>query len=383
MQVIALLPWAKGCIKTGKIPTLERKSTLFPAKSPSQKQENMPEPQIQCAPESFGSPGVDPKRLLDSAIALVEDDLDAVNNTIRQRLASDIALINTLGAYIVKSGGKRLRPLILLLCARCCGYQGNEHILLAAVIEFIHTATLLHDDVVDGSATRRGQPSVNTVWGNEASVLVGDFLYSRAFEMMVETGNMDVMRILAGTTNAIAEGEVLQLLNAHSPDTSELQYMDAIHRKTAKLFESASGLGGMIAGQNAAVCTGLSNYGIYLGTAFQLVDDILDYSADSAAIGKDIGDDLAEGKPTLPLITALKRGNAEQKRVIIQAIENGEREKIAEILEIVQATKALQYTFDKAKQQARLAASALAPLPDNPFKAALGLLAEFSVTRGH
>ena len=258
---------------------------------------------------------MDPKILLDSAIALVKDDLEAVNATIQQRLTSDIVLINTLGTYIVKSGGKRLRPLILLLCARCCGYQGSDHVLLAAVIEFIHTATLLHDDVVDASSTRRGQPTANDVWGNEASVLVGDFLYSRSFEMMVETENMEVMRILAGTTNAIAEGEVLQLLNAHSPETSESQYMETIHRKTAKLFESASWLGGIIAGENEQTCKKLADYGMYLGTAFQLIDDILDYNADAEDIGKDIGDDLAEGKPTLPLIYALEMGSSPAKTI--------------------------------------------------------------------
>ncbi len=327
------------------------------------------------------------KLLLESAISLVANDLDAVNNTILQRLRSDIALINNLGSYIVKSGGKRLRPLVLLLCARCCGYTGKDHVLLATVIEFIHTATLLHDDVVDTSATRRSQPTANTVWGNQASVLVGDFLYSRSFEMMVETQNMEVMGILAGTTNAIAEGEVLQLLNAHCANTSEQQYMDTINRKTAKLFESAAWLGGVIAtentDENTEICTTLANYGKHLGTAFQLVDDILDYTADSADLGKDIGDDLAEGKPTLPLIYALKHGNRQQKAIITQAIENGEREKIAEILDIVQSTNALNYTLTRAQEQARLAVSTLSPLNDNAYKVALAQLAEFSVIRGY
>lgn len=323
------------------------------------------------------------KLLLESAILLVDSDLDAVNNTIQQRLQSDIALINTLGAYILKNGGKRLRPLILLLCARCCGYSGKDHILLAAVIEFIHTATLLHDDVVDASATRRGQPTVNNVWGNEASVLVGDFLYSRSFEMMVETQNMAVMRVLANTTNAIAEGEVLQLLNAHSADISEQQYMDTIHRKTAKLFESAAWLGGIIADQSTEICNAMASYGMYLGTAFQLVDDILDYNADSADLGKDIGDDLAEGKVTLPLIYALQHGDTRQKAVITQAIENGSREKISEVLEIVQSTGALDYAQTKAKDQVKLAVSALSPLNDNKYRNALTQLAEFSAIRGY
>jgi octaprenyl-diphosphate synthase len=325
----------------------------------------------------------DPNVLLETAVSLVSNDLESVNDTIQRRLKSDIALINTLGAYIVKSGGKRLRPLILLLCARCCEYKGSEHILLAAVIEFIHTATLLHDDVVDASATRRGQPTANHVWGNEASVLVGDFLYSRSFEMMVETRNMEVMDILASTTNAIAEGEVLQLLNAHSPDTSEQQYMDTIHRKTAKLFESAAQLGGVIAGAGPETTSAMATYGIHLGTAFQLVDDILDYSADSESIGKDIGDDLAEGKPTLPLIFAMEHGTGQQRKTITRAVENGEREKIDEILQIVQSTGALEYTLNKARHQSRLASSALSPLPQNRYKTALEHLAEFSIVRGH
>ncbi len=325
----------------------------------------------------------DPRQLLDDAIGLIGDDLDQVNKTIHDRLKSDIALINTLGAYIVKSGGKRLRPVILLLCARCCGYQGKDHILLAAVIEFIHTATLLHDDVVDASATRRGQPTANEVWGNEASVLVGDFLYSRSFEMMVETQNMAVMDILASTTNAIAEGEVLQLLNAHSPETTEQQYFDTIYRKTAKLFESSAQLGGIVAKQNSANCAALAIYGLHLGTAFQLIDDILDYNAESEDIGKDIGDDLAEGKPTLPLIYALEHGNEAQQKVITTAIENGERDKISEILKIVQTTGALDYTTNKAREQSQLAIDALSCLPDNNYRQALIQLAEFSVVRGY
>ena len=321
--------------------------------------------------------------LLESALALVGDDLDAVNNIILQRLKSDITLINTLGAYIVKSGGKRLRPLILLLCARCCGYSGRAHLLLATVIEFIHTATLLHDDVVDASATRRGQPTANNVWGNEASVLVGDFLYSRAFEMMVETQNMEVMHILASTTNVIAEGEVLQLLNAHSPHISQQQYVDTITRKTAKLFESAAWLGGVIADETPEIRKALANYGLHLGVAFQLVDDILDYAADSAEFGKDVGDDLAEGKPTLPLIFALRHGNQQQKAILTYAIENGEREKIAKILDIVRSTGALDYTLLEANERVKLALSALAPVPDNKYKTALAQLATFSVVRGH
>lgn len=325
----------------------------------------------------------DPKFLLQTATSLVEGDLKLVNRMIRQRLDSDIALIRTLGTYIIKSGGKRLRPLILLLSAKASGYQGDDHVILAAVIEFIHTATLLHDDVVDASATRRGQATANEVWGNEASVLVGDFLYSRSFEMMVETNNMEVMRILAATTNAIAEGEVMQLLNAHIPDTTEQAYFETIHRKTAKLFESAAWLGAIISNQRKTVCEALASYGVYLGTAFQLIDDILDYSADSAEIGKDVGDDLAEGKPTLPLIHALRHGTKKQQQVIRQAIENGERDKIGEILTIVESTGALSYTAEQAKLQSDAAIDALAGIAESPYKEALINLAEFSVKRGH
>ncbi len=322
-----------------------------------------------------------PEQLLESALALARDDMDQVNTTIQAKLDSDIALIRTLGAYIIKSGGKRMRPLILLLSARACGYTGTDHITLAAVVEFIHTATLLHDDVVDASALRRGQPTANDVWGNEASVLVGDFLYSRAFEMMVETDRMEVMAIMASTTNAIAEGEVLQLLNAHSPDTSEQSYYDAIHRKTAKLFESAAWLGGVIGGHDEEVCQALARYGIFLGTSFQLVDDVMDYFSSSEDMGKDVGDDLAEGKPTLPLIYAIRNGDDDQQKTVRDAIEQGDRNKISEILNIVNATGALDYTMDQARHQSKLAIDALGVLPDSTFKEALKNLARFSVVR--
>ncbi|NKB77247.1 MAG: octaprenyl diphosphate synthase [Gammaproteobacteria bacterium] len=324
-----------------------------------------------------------PRVLLDQAVALVRDDINSVNQLIQTRLDSDIALIKTLGAYIIKSGGKRLRPLILLLCARACGYKGRDHITLAAVIEFIHTATLLHDDVVDASSLRRGQPTANEVWGNEASVLVGDFLYSRSFEMMVETNNMQVMDILAKTTNAIAEGEVLQLLNAHSPETTEEAYLQTIHRKTAKLFESAAGLGGVISSQDSSVCSALSKYGTHLGTAFQLIDDILDYDSNSDDLGKEIGDDLSEGKPTLPLIHALKNATPLERKIIEDAITDGDREKIDEILIIVRNTGALDYAEEQAKIQSRLAIDAITMLPDNQYKTSLISLANFSVSRNH
>ncbi len=326
-------------------------------------------------------PAQNPRLLLDSAISLVRAEMKNVDHVIRNRLKSDISLINTMGTYITQGGGKRLRPLILLLSARCCGYQGNHHILLSAIIEMIHTATLLHDDVVDASVTRRGQPTANIAWGNEASVLIGDFLYSRSFQMMVEMDNMEVMRILAETTNTMTQGEVMQLLNAHSADVTETQYFDTIHRKTAKLFESSALLGGSIANRENGICKALADYGMYLGTAFQMVDDILDYDAQSRKIGKDVGDDLAEGKPTLPLIHALKQCDDQQKQVITTAIEQGDRTKMNEILAIVRSTGALDYTFKLAQSQVRMAQSALAGLPDNEYRAALGKLAEFSIIR--
>ena len=329
------------------------------------------------------SVAADAEHLLQSATSLVRDDLDAVNRAIRQRLDSDIALIRTIGAHLINSGGKRLRPLILLLSAKASGYRGNHHIILAAVIEFIHTATLLHDDVVDASAMRRGQATANQVWGNEASVLVGDFLYSRSFEMMVETDNTEVMRVLAATTNAIAEGEVMQLLNTRSPDTTEQAYLDTIHRKTAKLFESAARLGAVISKREPSEHAALAAYGIHLGTAFQLIDDILDYSADSETIGKNAGDDLAEGKPTLPLIHALRHGTREQQQTVRHAIENGARESIGTILAIVESTGALAYTAGQAKLQATAAIEALAGIGESRYKEALINLAEFSVKRDH
>ena len=325
-----------------------------------------------------------PQHLLDSATALVCDELDAVNRAIRRNLDSPIALIRTLGAHIIDSGGKRLRPLIVLLSAGAGRYRGDEHIMLAAVIEFIHTATLLHDDVVDASAMRRGRATANEVWGNEASVLVGDFLYSRAFEMMVEINNAEVMRILAATTNAIAEGEVMQLLNVRSPDITEQAYYDTIHRKTAKLFESAARLGAVISAQDAEVCAAMANYGIRLGTAFQLVDDMLDYRNDGK-LGKNTGDDLAEGKPTLPLIFVLQNGTAAQRKKVRDAIENGDAD-IDEICGIVESSGALAYTAQQASRQASAAIDALTGIvkfDKSPHIDALVNLAEFSVKRVH
>jgi octaprenyl-diphosphate synthase len=294
-----------------------------------------------------------------------------------------VALINELGRYIVNSGGKRLRPLLVLLAARACGYQGEHHLELAAVIEFIHTATLLHDDVVDASELRRSNQTANAIWGNEAAVLVGDFLYSRAFEMMVSVGSMRVMEILARTTNVIAEGEVLQLLNCHDPDTSEERYRDVIRYKTAKLFEASSRLGAVLGKQPQSVERAMARYGMHLGTAFQLVDDALDYGSSGNNIGKNIGDDLAEGKPTLPLIHAMRNGTTEQVRVIREAIQNGGLEHIDLVLEAIESTNAIAYTAQSAQQEADLAIEALAELPASPYKEALYGLAEFSVNRDY
>lgn len=314
---------------------------------------------------------------------LVDADMNAVNQLIKQRLHSEVVLINQLSTYIIGSGGKRLRPLLALMVARACGYQGNQHVDIAAIVEFIHTATLLHDDVVDESELRRGKETANNVWGNQAAVLVGDFLYSRSFEMMVSVGSMRVMEILSSTTNVIAEGEVLQLLNCHDADTTEERYMAVIHSKTAKLFEAATRLGAVLADKPTEDEEALARYGMHLGTAFQLVDDVLDYSASSEEMGKNVGDDLAEGKPTLPLIFALKHSDAKTGALIREAIEQGGLEHLAEINQAIQDTKALDYTMERAKKEAQLAIDNLACLPDNDFKQALEALAWLSVNRSH
>jgi len=323
----------------------------------------------------------DSSMTIDEVMSLVDSDKEDVDNVIRQRLHSDVALVNQLGHYIISSGGKRLRPVLLLLSARAFGYQGYHHIPLAAVVEFIHTATLLHDDVVDASDMRRGKETANAIWGNEASVLVGDFLYSRAFQMMVEVGSMPVMDILAGATNVIAEGEVMQLMNCNEPNTTEETYLEVIRYKTAKLFEAASKLGAVISGGSDEEIDAMSRYGMHLGTAFQLVDDVLDYSATSDQIGKNIGDDLAEGKPTLPLIYVMRHGNSKQVQVVRNAIEQGGREHIDEIIEAVATTGALDYTYKAAQAEAQKAISFLEVLPDSPYKQALVSVAEFSVSR--
>jgi len=313
--------------------------------------------------------------------SLLKSESTAVDQLILHRLSSDVVLINQLGAYIINSGGKRLRPMIVLLSSLASGYQGDRHILLAAVIEFIHTATLLHDDVVDSSDMRRGKATANDVWGNDASVLVGDFLYSRAFEMMVEADNMHIMDILSHTTNNIAEGEVMQLLNIHEPNISEQRYDAVIRAKTAILFEAAARIGGVIADQKDEIEQALASYGQHLGVAFQLVDDLLDYSSSSEALGKNVGDDLAEGKPTLPIIHAMQHATSTERDLLSEAIRSGGLDKINEVIAIIESTGSLAYTSQRASAEAEKAKQALSPLPQSAYKDALMILADFSVQR--
>ncbi len=314
---------------------------------------------------------------------LTSAEATAVDQLILNELSSDVVLINQIGHYIISNGGKRLRPMLLLLTAKALGEVQEAHLILAAVVEFIHTATLLHDDVVDESALRRGQESANAVWGNAASVLVGDYLYSSAFEMMVRTHNMRVMEILSKTTTAIAEGEVLQLLNCNNPETTEQKYLEVIARKTAILFSAATRLGAVISNAAPSTEEALAAYGQHLGVAFQLIDDALDYKASKEALGKNLGDDLAEGKPTLPLIYAIAHGTPEESQIIINAIKNGSRESFVEVYGIVKSTQAIEYTEQQAQQQAQLAVDALHCLEDSIYKQALTLLAQFSVQRTH
>jgi octaprenyl-diphosphate synthase len=312
---------------------------------------------------------------------LTAGDMKAVDTLILHRLQSDVVLINQVGQYIVNSGGKRLRPMIVLLAARSLGYQGEKHVDLAAVIEFIHTATLLHDDVVDGSEMRRSRETANAVWGNAASVLVGDFLYSRSFEMMVEVESMRVMEILSHATNRIAEGEVLQLLNCHDPDTNEEKYREVILRKTATLFEAGARLGGVLCNATREEEEALAAYGLHLGIAFQIIDDALDYSESADDIGKNIGDDLAEGKPTLPLIRAMEVGAAEHRTLLREAIEKGGLDYIDRVKAAIESTDAIAYTARLAEEEAEKAKAALAILPPSAYRSALMALADFSVKR--
>ncbi|MGR9085585.1 MAG: octaprenyl diphosphate synthase [Gammaproteobacteria bacterium] len=318
---------------------------------------------------------------LDSIKNLTAHEAKAVDKLIIDELSSDVVLINQMGNYIVGNGGKRLRPMLLLLAAKALGDVGSKHLTLAAVIEFIHTATLLHDDVVDESDLRRGKDTANAVWGNAASVLVGDYLYSKAFEMMVRTGNMRVMEILSKTTTAIAEGEVLQLLNCNNPETTEEKYLQVISRKTAILFSAATRLSAVISSAAPETEENLAKYGQHLGIAFQLIDDALDYKANQEALGKNLGDDLAEGKPTLPLIYAIQNATERDAKVIIDAIKQGNRDAFNEVYSIVQSTEAIAYTERRADQEAETAIRAIRNLTDSVYKEALILLAKFSVQR--
>jgi octaprenyl-diphosphate synthase len=308
-------------------------------------------------------------------------DMRAVDEVIRHRLGSDVALIRQVAEYIVGGGGKRLRPMLLLLAAGAFNYRGAHRHELAAVVEFIHTATLLHDDVVDESDLRRGQATANALFGNAAAVLVGDFVYSRAFQMMVETESTRVLRVLADATNVIAEGEVMQLMSCRNPDIDESGYLDVIRCKTAKLFEAATRLGAILGGAGRDQEQAVAEYGTRLGTAFQLIDDVLDYSGEQAVIGKNVGDDLAEGKPTLPLIYSIQHGSREQARLVRHAIEHGGRDELDAVIEAIRATGALDYTRDQARHESRTACDALAGLPQTRERDYLLQLADFAVTR--
>ncbi len=308
----------------------------------------------------------------------VEQEFDTVNQLIVSQLQSDVGLVENIGNYIVESGGKRLRPVVVLLSALANGYRGSEHLKMAAVIEFIHTATLLHDDVVDVSALRRGRETANAQWGNAPSVLVGDFLYSRAFQMLVEIGDMPIMGLMADATNVISEGEVQQMANAGNPTISEEIYLQVIYRKTAKLFEAAAHTGALLTGSESAA---MADYGKHLGMAFQIVDDVLDYQGDAESIGKNVGDDLAEGKMTLPLIFARDHGDTDQRQLICDAIQQRTADNFTEILKAVQSSGGIDYSMERAQLEADLAKQALQDLPDTKFKAVMYDLADFSISR--
>lgn len=320
---------------------------------------------------------------LEQLYNLIEADMQAVNTVIRTRLHSDVVLVRQVAEYIISAGGKRLRPALVLLSAGALGYPGTHHHDLAAVVEFIHTATLLHDDVVDESSLRRGRETANALFGNAASVLVGDFLYSRAFQMMVEVGDMRIMQTLSDATNIIAEGEVLQLMNCHDADVDEGRYLQVIRYKTAKLFEAAARIGAILGGATPDIEQRMADYGTHLGTAFQLIDDVLDYSGAEAETGKHLGDDLAEGKPTLPLIYVMQNGTTEQADCVRQAIENGGRDDFPAVLAAIRATNALEHTQKQAKAEADRAISAIEPLPPSPYKNSLLELALFAVARSY
>jgi octaprenyl-diphosphate synthase len=316
-----------------------------------------------------------------AVLSVVTDDMRRVDAVIRARLDSDVGLVRQVAEHIVAGGGKRLRPALLLLAAGATGFHGDARLELAAVVEFIHTATLLHDDVVDESQLRRGHRTANSAFGNSAAVLVGDFLYSRAFQMMVGLDNLRVMRVLADATNTIAEGEVLQLMNCHDPDVDEARYLDVVRRKTAKLFEAAARLGAVLGGADPALEQGMADYGMHLGTAFQVIDDVLDYSGAAQDTGKSLGDDLAEGKPTLPLIRAMQAGSAGQRAVVRRAILDGGREDFAQVLAVIEATGALGYARAAAARESEAAVRAIGALPASTYRDSLLELADFSVSR--
>ena len=316
---------------------------------------------------------------LEEIRALVKEDLASVNDVIRARLKSAVPLVDQIAEHIISGGGKRLRPMLVVLAGRACDHKGSAHIEAAAFIEFIHTATLLHDDVVDGSSMRRGRDTANEVFGNQASVLVGDFVYSRAFQMMAALMSQPVMEIMAEATNVIAEGEVLQLMNAHDADTTEQRYLEVIYRKTAKLFEAGAEVAAVLSESPPAIRKALANYGRHLGTAYQLVDDVLDYRSNPTERGKNLGDDLAEGKPTLPLIHALKHGNEPQRAAIRLAIEKGGLAQLEPIVAAIEATGGLEYTAQLARNEAERALAALDALPASVYKDGLMALARFSV----
>jgi octaprenyl-diphosphate synthase len=316
---------------------------------------------------------------LEQIRALVRADLAAVDDVVRASLKSTVPLVDQVAEHIIAGGGKRLRPLLVVLAGRACGAGGRRHTEAAAFIEFIHTATLLHDDVVDGSSKRRGRDTANAVFGNQASVLVGDFVYSRAFQMMAAIGSQQVMEIMADATNVIAEGEVLQLLNAHDPETTEQRYHEVIYRKTARLFEAGAQVAAVLANATSDVQDALRRYGRHLGTAYQMIDDVLDYRSDPAARGKNIGDDLAEGKPTLPLIHALRMGNESQQAQIREAIRHGGLEHLDAIIAAIEATGGLDYAEGLARREAKQATLALQAVPPSPYREALAALAAFAV----
>jgi octaprenyl-diphosphate synthase len=313
----------------------------------------------------------------------VTEELRRLDAMIVERLASDVVLVNQVSRYIIGAGGKRLRPLSVLLAARACGYAGGRHVDAAAIIEFIHTATLLHDDVVDGSDLRRGRNTANTVFGNQASVLVGDFLYSRAFQMMVDLGEMRIQEVMANATNTIAMGEVLQLMNAHDPETTEERYLEVIYRKTARLFEAGAQVAAILAQAPAEVEQAMIAYGRHLGTAFQLVDDALDYSSDAAELGKNIGDDLAEGKPTLPLIYAMAHASIEDTARLKRAVEEGGLDDLEAITQTIESSGGLEYTARLARREKDRAVEALDRLPESAYTQSLRALAEFAVGRSY